>query len=114
VAALTLAVRFLLELVALLALGLWGWHTTDGAPRVLLALGAPLLAAAAWGTWVAPKARRRLADPARLGVEAAVFGAGVAGLAASGLTGWASALAVVVVVDEVLLAVLGLRGGTAD
>jgi hypothetical protein len=62
---------------------------------------------------VAPKARRRLADPGRLIVEAVVFGAGVAGLASSGLTAWAWALAVAVVVDEVLLAVLGLREGPA-
>jgi hypothetical protein len=112
-AAATLTVRFLLELAALVALGLWGWRAADGMPRILLAAGAPLLAAATWGTWVAPKARRRLADPGRLIVEVVVFGAAVAGLAAAGLTGWAWALAVVVVVDEVLLAVLGLRGGPA-
>ena len=112
-AAATLTVRFVLELAALVALAVWGWRAVDGLPRVLLAAGAPLLAAAAWGTWVAPKGRRRLADPGRLIVEAVVFGAAVAGLAAGGLTGWAWAFAVVVVVDEVLLAVLGLREGPA-
>ena len=112
-AAATLTVRFVLELAALVALGVWGWRAADGVPRILLSVGAPLLAAAAWGTWVAPKARRRLADPGRLVVEAVVFGAAVAGLAAAGLTRWAWALAVVVVADEVLLAVLGLRGGPA-
>lgn len=113
VAAATLTVRFLLELCALVALGVWGWHAADGVPRILLAVGAPLLGAVVWGTWVAPKARRRLTDPGRLVVEAVVFGAAVIGLAASGLVGRAGALAAVVVVDEVLLAVLGLRGSTA-
>ena len=112
-AAATLTVRFLLELAVLVALGVWGWQAADGAPRILLAAGAPLLAAAAWGTWVAPKARRRLADPGRLVVEVVVFGAATAGLATAGLTWWAWAFAGVVVVDEVLLAVLGLREGPA-
>lgn len=113
VTAATLAVRFLLELAALVALGVWGWRAADGVPRLLLTFGAPLIAAAVWGTWVAPKARSRLTDPRRLFVEAAVFGAAVMGLAASGLVGWAVAMAAVVVVDEVLLATLGLRGSPA-
>lgn len=112
-AAATLTVRFLLELAALVALGVWGWLASDGVPRILLAAGAPLLAAVAWGTWVAPKARRRLADPGRLIVEVVVFGAATAGLATAGLTGCAWAFAVVVVVDEVLMAVLDLREGPA-
>ncbi len=57
--------------------------------------------------------RLLLAVAARLIVGAAVFGAAVTGLAASGLVGWAGVLAAVVVVDEVLLATLGLRGSPA-
>lgn len=109
----TLTVRFLLELAALVALGVWGWHAADGVLRLLLTVGAPLLGAVVWGTWVAPKARRRLTDPGRLMVEAAVFGTAVLGLAASGLVGWAGTMAAVVLVDEVLLATLGLRGSPA-
>lgn len=45
------------------------------AARFLLELAVvlPLAAGVLWGSFVAPKARRRLADPSRLGVEAAVF-----------------------------------------
>lgn len=113
-ATLTLTVRFLLELGALAALAVWGWRVGDGVLRVLLAVGAPALAAVVWGALVAPKAAHRLADPGRLFVEILVFGAAVAGLAVSGLRPWAWTFAAVVVVDEVLLAVLGLREGTAS
>ncbi len=113
-AATTLAVRLLLELGALAALAVWGWRVGDGVLRVLLAVGAPALAAVVWGTLVAPKAAHRLTDPGRLFVEILVFGAAVVGLAASGLRAWAWAFAAVAVVDGVLLAVLGLRGGTAS
>ena len=95
-----LAVRFLLELCALGALATWGWQASaDIVVKVLLAVGAPLAAATAWGRWVAPRATGRLRDPARLGVEVAVFGAAAAGLLAIGARGWALALAVAYVVN---------------
>lgn len=56
-----LAVRFLLELTALVALGFWGWSLADGWWGVLPGLGIPLLAAAAWGTFAVPN------DPSRSG-----------------------------------------------
>ena len=53
----TLALRFLLELCALGALGYWGFKTGGGAlAKVGLGLGVPLVAAVVWGTFVAPKA----------------------------------------------------------
>ncbi len=90
-----LGVRFLLELCALAALAVWGWQVPDQiVVSVLLATAAPLLAATLWGRWVAPKAKHRLDDPARLGVELLVFGAAVIGLLGVGHPGWALALAV--------------------
>ena len=48
---------FLLELVALGVLAVWGWRNGDGAVlRVLLAVGIPLLAALLWGLFAAPHA----------------------------------------------------------
>src|SRR3954447_25128752 len=45
-------VRFILELVGLYALGLWGWQSTDNTfIRFVLAIGLPLVAAAAWGVF---------------------------------------------------------------
>ena len=51
---LNLAVCFLLEIAILLALGAWGWQRAEGWPRWLLAIGLPLVAAAAWGVFRVP------------------------------------------------------------
>lgn len=76
--AILLVVRFLAELGLLAALGWGGWHLAGNVPvSVVLAVGLPLLAALVWGRWVAPRAGRRLADPARLVVEAALFAVGL-------------------------------------
>lgn len=57
-----LAVRFILELVALYALGRWGWTQHDGWLRFALAIGLPLIAMALWGTFAVPD------DPSRSGM----------------------------------------------
>lgn len=49
-----LAVRFLLELAALTAFGLWGWTQNAGILRYLLVIGLPLFAAFVWGTFRVP------------------------------------------------------------
>jgi hypothetical protein len=54
-----------------LASGVWDW---------VLGIGAPVLAAAIWGAFVAPKARWPVTAPIRLGIEFALFGAAAAGL----------------------------------
>jgi Protein of unknown function (DUF2568) len=52
-----LALRFLLGLCALVALGYWGIKTGSGAiAEVALGIGAPLVAAVVWGVFVAPRA----------------------------------------------------------
>jgi hypothetical protein len=80
-----LAFRFVLELVVLVALFLWGVSVSDELIiQVVLGLGAPALAMTVWGLLVAPKASRRLPDPQRLAVEIVVFGAGVLAFLASG------------------------------
>ena len=51
------AVRFLLELCALAALGYWGFRSGGGpVTRIILAIGTPVLAAAAWAVFGAPGA----------------------------------------------------------
>ena len=56
-----LTLRFLLELAALLGLGIAGWSLSDGWGRWLLALALPLVAAVLWGTFAV------LNDPSRSG-----------------------------------------------
>lgn len=52
-----LALRFVLELVALTAFGYWGWQ----AYGLIAAVAAPLIAATAWGLFAVP------GDPSRSG-----------------------------------------------
>lgn len=69
-----LALRFLAEMGMLAALAWGGWHLMDGAVlSIVVAVALPLLAAAVWGRWVAPRAGHRLPDPARAGVEMVLF-----------------------------------------
>ena len=76
-----LGIRFLLELCLLAALGYWGFRLDHGwLIRIAAGLGAPLLAAVVWGTFVAPKAARLLADPWRFGLEIGLFGLGAGAL----------------------------------
>jgi hypothetical protein len=85
VKSLNLAVRFLLELGALAAFVYWGWQTGN-TPLIstLLAAVTPLAAAALWGRFVAPKAKQRLEDPLRAGVEVFFFGGATVALAVTG------------------------------
>lgn len=49
-----LAVRFLLEIAALLAIGYWGWVKGVDLLRFVLAIGLPLVAAVLWFTFRVP------------------------------------------------------------
>jgi hypothetical protein len=62
-----LALRFLLELGALAAVGYWGWETGDGAMRWVLAAAAVGAIVVVWWLYVAPKARFDLARQLRFG-----------------------------------------------
>jgi len=94
---LNLALRFLLELSALLSLGLWGFRQSDSWFRFVLAIGIPILAAIAWGTFAVPDDPSRsggapIAVPGilRLALELLFFAAGVLALTNLGYTriGW--------------------------
>ena len=56
-----LALRFLLEIAALLAIGHWGWKQSDTWMHFLLAFGLPIVFAAIWGVFNVPN------DPSRSG-----------------------------------------------
>ncbi len=102
--AVNLGIRFLLELAMLVALGWVGGEIgSSWVVRVLLAIAFPLVAAVVWGTFIAPKAPRRLADPAKLLVELVLFGAAVVGLAVVGHPVLAAVLGVVFLVNTAVL-----------
>jgi hypothetical protein len=69
-----LVVSFLCELAMLVTLCIAGSGLgSSTAGHVALAILLPLAAAAIWSVWMAPTSRRRLADPARLVAQIALF-----------------------------------------
>ena len=95
--------RLLSELALLAAVALGGAALAGGTAGAVIATLALGTVVGVWGTWIAPRARRRLDDPARVVVELALFVWGGAGLAASGrpsiglglvLVGWTAAIAI--------------------
>lgn len=100
------ALRFLLELSALAALGYWGWTAGSGRVAVALATGLPLAAAVVWGVFRVPDdpgpAPVAVAGPVRLVLEATLFGAAVALLALAAQPVAAALLALLVVGHYVL------------
>ena len=56
---LNLALRFLLEVAALVAIGYWGFSQHTGIWRFIIGLGGPVIAAVMWGTFAVPD------DPSR-------------------------------------------------
>lgn len=71
---LNLAFRFILELLVLVGLFLWGTSLSDDLPiALIIGLGAPVVVMVVWGSFVAPRASRRLPDPLRLAVEVVIF-----------------------------------------
>lgn len=70
-----LALRFILEICALVSLGYWGFHSDKGyMVKILLGIGSPLLMAIIWGTFVSPKAPIPIRGIRRLLLELIIFG----------------------------------------
>jgi Protein of unknown function (DUF2568) len=100
VSAINHALRFACELAALAAVGWCGWRI-----HPVLAVVFPLVVAAVWGIWIAPKARRRLPDPARLVLELVVFGAASTAFISVGQPVVAVIFAIVALLTAVLVRV---------
>jgi len=98
VAGVVLTVRFLTELALLGGLALAGTQLGSGVVLALVdAVLLPVVAAAVWGLFIAPRAHRRLPEPARFLVEFALFAATGVVLV---LVGW--------VISGIVLAVAGI------
>jgi hypothetical protein len=103
-----LALRFLLELCALGALGYWGFKTgSTTLTKIGLGLGVPLVAAVVWGVFVSPNAPVQLPGLLVLIFQVLVFGSAAAGLAATGHRTLAGIFALVVVANTLLMYVWG-------
>ncbi|MFB9234473.1 YrdB family protein [Plantactinospora siamensis] len=111
---LNLTLRFLLELVALAALGYGGWQAGwSGWSRPLLAVLLPVAGAVLWGLFVAPRARYPLPDPLRLLPEWVVFGGATLALLLTGHPVLAVVFAVLAAANRVALRLLDTSTGGA-
>ena len=105
---LNLLLRFLLELCMLAAAGYWGFKTGNATiAKLALGIGAPLVAAVVWGTFVSPRAPVELPAVLVVVLQTLVFGSAAAGLAATGHRTLALVFVVVVVINAVLIYVWG-------
>jgi hypothetical protein len=97
---LNLLVLFALELVAMIAFGIWGWHVGGGLLlRIVLAVGLPLLAAVLWGMFAAARKPRYDVPAAALIVKLVVFGGAALALWGSGYRTAAIVFAVLLVAN---------------
>ncbi len=99
-------IQFVLEIVAFVSVGYWGWTQHEGIVRVLTAFGLPVVVAAVWGIFRVPndpgKATVVIPAKLRLVLEIAVFALAVWCLYAAGQRNPAIALAVIVIVQYVI------------
>lgn len=99
-----LALRFLLELAALAALGYWGGTApTSTAARAVLAVALPVAAAAFWGIFVAPRARVVLPTGVRMMLGLLVFAVAAAALADRGHRRLAAGFAALALLNVALM-----------
>lgn len=79
-----LALAFLLELGVVAALGFWGFQTGSGLlAKILLGIGAPLVAIVVWGLFGSPKAAWHLDGIWRLILQVVFFGSAAVALYAA-------------------------------
>jgi hypothetical protein len=101
-----LAVRFLLELIILVALGMWGWHLFAGWEQYAAAIIMPALAATLWGVFRIPndpgKAPVKTPGLIRLLMELGLFGLTVWILFALNYITFGYTIALIVIVHYVV------------
>ncbi len=99
-----LALAFVLELTALGAFAYWGFVTGDSTLiKLILGIGAPVIAAVVWGIFAAPKSERRLKGSAYLIFKVAFFALAILALMAAGSVTLGVVFAVVFAINTALL-----------
>ncbi|MFP7296864.1 YrdB family protein [Neobacillus niacini] len=98
-----LAIRFLLELCALAAVGYWGFHTGNGIMKLITGGGAPIVIAVVWGVFGSPKAIIKLPMVLHLFFEIIMFGIPAIALYAAGKQQLAWIYIIAVVINRLLM-----------
>lgn len=106
---LNLALRFLLELLALLSIGMWSYRLVPNGWKYVLAALIPILVATTWGAFNVPGDPSRSGEAPvvvsgiiRLSLELAIFGFAVWCLHRSGSPHWAVILGGMVIVHYMM------------
>jgi membrane protein YdbS with pleckstrin-like domain len=109
VAGLNAALRFVLELVGIVALGIWGWTAPGDSPlRFVLAVGALLALIVVWAVLIAPRSRSPLEPKTRFVVGSGLLLVAAGALWAAGFPAAAGSFAVLNVVNTALAFVFPL------
>ena len=112
---LNLALAFLIEIAALAALCWWGFRVSGATwLKVLLGIGAPIVAAIVWGLFAAPRAKFHLSMGPKLVVKAIVFAAATVALIASGQLILGIVFAVIVIANTTMIRAGNLDDGVAE
>lgn len=99
-----LALRFLLEVAALIAVGYWGFQTGKGPFfKFLLGLGAPIMIAVVWGMYGSPAAPYPVQGILRLLLEFLIFGLAALTLYFAGHPTLAVLFGVLVIINRILM-----------
>lgn len=99
-----LGLRFLLEILMLVAVGLWGFSIERGITlRVVFGVVLPTAVAVVWGVFVAPKSQHQIQLPGRLLIELFLFGIATVALVRTNHLLWAVIFAITVIVNQMLL-----------
>ncbi len=102
--AVNVALRFLLELSVLAALGYAGYRIgANGLLRIVLAVGMPVVVAGVWITFGAPGAALLLKDPLHVVLEIVVFFGAAVALVRARQPVFGLALAVLFVINRSLM-----------
>ncbi|WP_053360925.1 YrdB family protein [Bacillus sp. FJAT-27251] len=101
-----LALRFILEVCALIALSYWGFQTGKGfISKFGLGIGSPLLIAIVWGVFGSPAAPIPVHGFIRLLLEIAIFGLSAIALYAAGHPSLALIFIILVVINRILMTI---------
>jgi hypothetical protein len=103
-----LVLRFLLELGGIASFAYWGLNAFEGTvPRIAVAIAAPVALIIVWGLVVAPKARNRIGQTARVLIGSGLLALAAVALFAVGEVAWAIGFAILNAANTALILVLG-------